>query len=118
MRKSGAASRMKRAAVPRRTTPGQHDRRCVRARRLIPGHCAPRRNGWLPTGGEGGRPSRRGEGFSGLDNRAILATMRHTPIVVLDHITVNVRDLKAARAFYQEALGAIGMKINLDFPSA
>ena len=44
--------------------------------------------------------------------------MRHTPIVVLDHITVNVRDLKAARAFYQEALGAIGMKINLDFPSA
>jgi catechol 2,3-dioxygenase-like lactoylglutathione lyase family enzyme len=44
--------------------------------------------------------------------------MRHTPIVVLDHVTVNVRDLKAARAFYQAALGAIGMRINLDFPSA
>jgi catechol 2,3-dioxygenase-like lactoylglutathione lyase family enzyme len=44
--------------------------------------------------------------------------MRHTPIVVLDHVTVNVRELKAARAFYQAALGAIGMKINLDFPSA
>jgi len=44
--------------------------------------------------------------------------MRHTPIVVLDHITVNVRDLRAARAFYPAALGAIGMKINLDFSSA
>ena len=38
--------------------------------------------------------------------------------MVLDHITVNVRDLKAARAFYSAALGAIGMKINLDFSSA
>jgi catechol 2,3-dioxygenase-like lactoylglutathione lyase family enzyme len=44
--------------------------------------------------------------------------MRHTPIVVLDHVTVNIRELKAARVFYQAALGAIGMKINLDFPSA
>jgi len=44
--------------------------------------------------------------------------MRHTPIVVLDHISVNVRDLKAARGFYPAALGAVGMKINLDFPSA
>ena len=41
-----------------------------------------------------------------------------TRTVVLDHITVNVRDLKAARAFYSAALGAIGMKINLDFSSA
>jgi catechol 2,3-dioxygenase-like lactoylglutathione lyase family enzyme len=41
--------------------------------------------------------------------------MKHTRIVALDHISLNVRDLKAARAFYQAALGAIGMKINLDF---
>jgi catechol 2,3-dioxygenase-like lactoylglutathione lyase family enzyme len=45
-------------------------------------------------------------------------TLKHTRTVVLDHITVNVRDLKAARAFYSAALGAIGMKINLDFSSA
>src|SRR5262245_11386009 len=44
--------------------------------------------------------------------------MRHTPIVVLDHITVKVRDLKVARAFYSAALGAIGMRINMDFSSA
>jgi catechol 2,3-dioxygenase-like lactoylglutathione lyase family enzyme len=44
--------------------------------------------------------------------------LKHTRTVVLDHITVNVRDLKAARAFYSAALGAIGMKINLDFSSA
>jgi catechol 2,3-dioxygenase-like lactoylglutathione lyase family enzyme len=43
--------------------------------------------------------------------------VRRTPIVALDHISVNVKDLKAARAFYQAALGAIGMKINLDFSS-
>src|SRR5262249_41755518 len=42
----------------------------------------------------------------------------HTRTVVIDHITVNVRDLKAARAFYSAALGAVGMKINLDFSSA
>jgi catechol 2,3-dioxygenase-like lactoylglutathione lyase family enzyme len=41
-----------------------------------------------------------------------------TRTVLIDHITVNVRDLKAARAFYSAALGAIGMKINLDFSSA
>jgi len=43
---------------------------------------------------------------------------KRTRTVVLDHITVNVRDLRQARAFYQAALGAIGMKINLDFSSA
>jgi catechol 2,3-dioxygenase-like lactoylglutathione lyase family enzyme len=42
---------------------------------------------------------------------------KRTRIVALDHITVKVRDLKAARAFYQAALGAIGMRINLDFSS-
>jgi catechol 2,3-dioxygenase-like lactoylglutathione lyase family enzyme len=43
--------------------------------------------------------------------------MKQTRIVALDHISVNVKDLKRARAFYQAALGAIGMKINLDFDS-
>src|SRR5262249_34880297 len=37
------------------------------------------------------------------------ADMAHTRIVTLDHITVDVRDLKAARRFYGAALGAIGM---------
>jgi catechol 2,3-dioxygenase-like lactoylglutathione lyase family enzyme len=45
-------------------------------------------------------------------------TPHHTQIVALDHITVNVRDLKNARRFYGSALGAIGMKINLDFSTA
>jgi catechol 2,3-dioxygenase-like lactoylglutathione lyase family enzyme len=39
-------------------------------------------------------------------------------IVALDHISLPVRRLKEARRFYQAALGAIGMKINLDFSSA
>ena len=43
---------------------------------------------------------------------------RRTRIVALDHIGVAVRDLKAARAFYGAALGAIGMKINMDVGSA
>jgi catechol 2,3-dioxygenase-like lactoylglutathione lyase family enzyme len=45
-------------------------------------------------------------------------TMKHTRTVVLDHITVNVRRMKQARRFYEAALGAIGMNINLDFGSA
>lgn len=39
-------------------------------------------------------------------------------IVALDHISMPVRRLKEARRFYQAALGAIGMKINLDVSSA
>ena len=46
------------------------------------------------------------------------AVPRHTRTAVLDHVSLPVRDLKAARAFYSAALGAIGMKINLDFSSA
>jgi catechol 2,3-dioxygenase-like lactoylglutathione lyase family enzyme len=42
----------------------------------------------------------------------------HTGIVALDHISLAVRDLKAARRFYTAALGAIGMHINMDFSSA
>ena len=41
-----------------------------------------------------------------------------TRIASLDHITAPVRDLKAARAFYGAALGAIGMKINMDVGTA
>jgi catechol 2,3-dioxygenase-like lactoylglutathione lyase family enzyme len=43
---------------------------------------------------------------------------RRTRTVALDHISMSVRDLKAARAFYEAALGAIGMKVNLDVSSA
>jgi catechol 2,3-dioxygenase-like lactoylglutathione lyase family enzyme len=41
-----------------------------------------------------------------------------TRTVMLDHISLPVRDLARGRAFYRAALGAIGMKINLDFSSA
>jgi catechol 2,3-dioxygenase-like lactoylglutathione lyase family enzyme len=41
-----------------------------------------------------------------------------TPIVALDHLGANVRDLRAARRFYGAALGAIGMTINMDVGSA
>lgn len=41
--------------------------------------------------------------------------MQHTPIVELDHISMPVRDFKKARQFYEAALGAIGMKVNLSF---
>jgi catechol 2,3-dioxygenase-like lactoylglutathione lyase family enzyme len=44
--------------------------------------------------------------------------MKHTRIVVLDHITVNVKDLAAARTFYTAALRPLGMSVNLDFKSA
>jgi catechol 2,3-dioxygenase-like lactoylglutathione lyase family enzyme len=44
--------------------------------------------------------------------------VKHTRTVALDHISVPVKNLRAARAFYEAALGAIGMKVNLDFPSA
>jgi catechol 2,3-dioxygenase-like lactoylglutathione lyase family enzyme len=42
----------------------------------------------------------------------------HTKIVGLDHISAPVKDLKAAREFYGAALGAIGMKINMDVGEA
>lgn len=41
-----------------------------------------------------------------------------TKIVGLDHISAPVKDLKAARKFYGAALGAIGMKINMDVGEA
>jgi catechol 2,3-dioxygenase-like lactoylglutathione lyase family enzyme len=47
-----------------------------------------------------------------------MATLPHTKIVALDHISCAVRDLQAARKFYGAALGAIGMKINMDVSSA
>ncbi|HVZ87184.1 MAG TPA: VOC family protein [Polyangia bacterium] len=46
------------------------------------------------------------------------STSRHTKTVALDHISCAVRDLRAARAFYGAALGAIGMKINMEVPEA
>jgi catechol 2,3-dioxygenase-like lactoylglutathione lyase family enzyme len=47
-----------------------------------------------------------------------MAAARRTRIVALDHIGIGVRDLKAARKFYGAALGAIGMKINMDVGEA
>jgi catechol 2,3-dioxygenase-like lactoylglutathione lyase family enzyme len=47
-----------------------------------------------------------------------MSAARHTRIVPLDHITAPVRDLKAARRFYGAALGAIGMKVNMDVGDA
>jgi catechol 2,3-dioxygenase-like lactoylglutathione lyase family enzyme len=44
--------------------------------------------------------------------------MPQTSIVTLDHLTVPVRDLKGARAFYEAALEPLGMHINLDFTAA
>jgi len=44
--------------------------------------------------------------------------MQHTPIVELDHISMPVRDFKKARRFYDEALGAIGMKANLELKTS
>src|SRR5262245_63648676 len=100
MRRRRAASRMKRAACTRQTTSGQTRR--VRDESGF----------WAVTP----LPAVRDSQSPAIEPSS--GRMRHTPIVVLDHLTVNVRDLKAARAFYPAALGAIGMKINLDFPSA
>ena len=44
--------------------------------------------------------------------------MKHTPIVAFDHVSLPVRRIAAARKFYVEALGAIGMKINMDVGEA
>jgi catechol 2,3-dioxygenase-like lactoylglutathione lyase family enzyme len=47
-----------------------------------------------------------------------MRTARHTRVVALDHMGIGVRDLKAARRLYTAALGAIGMKINMDVGEA
>ena len=47
-----------------------------------------------------------------------MATTRRTRIAALDHISAPVRDIEGARAFYGAALGAIGMKVNVDMSSA
>jgi catechol 2,3-dioxygenase-like lactoylglutathione lyase family enzyme len=44
--------------------------------------------------------------------------VKHTPIVTLDHISVPVRDLELARKFYANALGALGMTINMEVSDA
>jgi catechol 2,3-dioxygenase-like lactoylglutathione lyase family enzyme len=43
---------------------------------------------------------------------------KRTKIVGLDHISAPVRDMKAARRFYEAALGAVGMTINMDVGEA
>jgi len=44
------------------------------------------------------------------------ATLRQK--VVLDHVSLPVKRLSAARKFYEAALGAIGMRVNLEVGSA
>lgn len=44
--------------------------------------------------------------------------MKRTPLVELDHVSLTVRSIAKARKFYVAALGAIGMKINMDLKSA
>jgi catechol 2,3-dioxygenase-like lactoylglutathione lyase family enzyme len=44
--------------------------------------------------------------------------MKRTAIVAFDHVSLPVRRLAAARKFYVAALGAIGMKINMDMGDA
>jgi catechol 2,3-dioxygenase-like lactoylglutathione lyase family enzyme len=34
---------------------------------------------------------------------------------VIDHVTLNVRDLEASKAFYEQSLRAIGYELTLDF---
>lgn len=44
--------------------------------------------------------------------------MKRTRIVAIDHASLPVRRIAAARKFYVAALGAIGMTINLDMGDA
>jgi catechol 2,3-dioxygenase-like lactoylglutathione lyase family enzyme len=44
--------------------------------------------------------------------------MQENEIVELDHVSLSVRSLRSARRFYEAALGAIGMKINMDVGDA
>ena len=44
--------------------------------------------------------------------------MKRTALVGLDHLSIPVRRVAAARKFYVGALGAIGMKVNMDFDDA
>jgi len=37
---------------------------------------------------------------------------------MLDHVTVNVSDVEAAKAFYREALAPLGYSLQMEFPGA
>jgi catechol 2,3-dioxygenase-like lactoylglutathione lyase family enzyme len=49
---------------------------------------------------------------------AAMKKSRKRPNVELDHVSLPVRRLAAARKFYEAALGALGMTINMDVGSA
>jgi catechol 2,3-dioxygenase-like lactoylglutathione lyase family enzyme len=49
---------------------------------------------------------------------SFMKTRSSKPNVALDHVSLPVRRLGAARKFYEAALGALGMKINMDVGSA
>jgi catechol 2,3-dioxygenase-like lactoylglutathione lyase family enzyme len=44
--------------------------------------------------------------------------MKRTAIVGLDHLSIPVRRVAAARRFYVKALGALGMRVNMDFDNS
>ncbi len=44
--------------------------------------------------------------------------MARTNLVALDHLSVPVRGFARARKFYEKALGAIGMKVNMEMGDA
>lgn len=44
--------------------------------------------------------------------------MKSSKIVYLDHVSLPVRRIAAARKFYVAALAAIGMRINMEFDDA
>jgi catechol 2,3-dioxygenase-like lactoylglutathione lyase family enzyme len=56
--------------------------------------------------------------MQGVHPEGAMPAARHTKTVALDHLGIGVRDLKAARKMYTAALGAIGMKVNMDVGEA
>ena len=49
---------------------------------------------------------------------ATVCSMKRTKLVLLDHVSLPVRRFATARKFYEAALGAIGMKVNMEFADA
>ncbi len=63
-------------------------------------------------------PARSSTRAKRTTTRAAKRATKRTKVVGLDHISAPVRDLKAARRFYEAALGAVGMTINMDVGEA
>jgi catechol 2,3-dioxygenase-like lactoylglutathione lyase family enzyme len=57
-------------------------------------------------------------GWRGVCYRGGMPKSRTRPNVALDHVSLPVRRLAAARKFYVAALGALGMTVNMDVGEA